>query len=256
MKLISQTDEFMSNMITYGENSVFLFEKNTVLFYNFKNSSWSKRIIENLPVNTTRSYSQDIRDNFIYFYKLDYDAIYKISLESFLVTEKYKINGEYQNSSSIFVKERNKLYLFGEMDGILSEKFRYIDMEKHQIHYLEDFPIKVNRMRTIYYKDNIYCFGGISDYGHLNHLYQYNISKNQWTLLETMNNPPGRYLHGMCELNGVIYVFGGMNRKKNVVYFGDLWCLDLNSNISHMENLLEFSSQEKVVDVYFHYHYY
>lgn len=239
-----------------GENRVVLFDQNVILMFNFENKTWTKKILDDRNwAYLQKSYCTVIKGPYLWFFKLDFIGVYIFSLETLQIVNLIRYHGfpRIEKFSISLSNDNNNVYICGGFDQTNSDYFGSFNLGNYELKDLEPFPIKVCGLKSIYYKDNIYCFGGLSDYGHLNHLYQYNIKNNKWYLLETMNDPPGRYLHGMCELNGCIYIFGGINKKERVIHFGDIWCLDINSNISHLNNLLEFSEDGIQTDIHFNF---
>lgn len=79
----------------------------------------------------------------------------------------------------------------------------------------------------------MYLIGGYN-YGQkfANNVLVYNIKNNQ---LKTIYNPlPGRKFHAITELNGIIYIFGGIGSDSHTV-LGDFVTLDTNSSDSSMQ---------------------
>ncbi len=74
------------------------------------------------------------------------------------------------------------------------------------------------------YNGKLYIFGGkvlSPAAGFVNDFYEYDISDNAWTQLESM--PAARFLHSMVVTStGVIYIYGGRNDTTKL-HYDDLW---------------------------------
>lgn len=78
---------------------------------------------------------------------------------------------------------------------------------------------------------SMYLFGGRDEFGNAsNNIYQYNIKKQEWTLIKPKGNPPSpRYSHSAINVDSqYLYIFGGTNGKE---YFNDLYifCTETNT---------------------------
>ena len=86
-----------------------------------------------------------------------------------------------------------------------------------------------------------YCNG--QDMQLFNEMYRWNIEKNQWKAIESLNTPPSRCSHQAVYYNEKMYMFGGEYATlDNFHHYRDLWELDLKSNIwTEVEALREFA---------------
>ena len=65
-----------------------------------------------------------------------------------------------------------------------------------------------------------------------NEVYRWNIEKNQWKSIESLNTPPPRCSHQAVYYNEKMYMFGGEYATlDNFHHYRDLWELDIKSNI-------------------------
>lgn len=77
--------------------------------------------------------------------------------------------------------------------------------------------------------DIIYIFGGINSQNIINNnFYAFNTMKKEWSILNTINQPKGRYGHSFTCVNNNIYLFGGLNENDEVV--SSLMVYNINTN--------------------------
>jgi len=99
--------------------------------------------------------------------------------------------------------------------------------------YLDDsntkYPCKRYGHSSIYYKSNLYIFGGkrhSKDTDALNDFWQYNIANNTWKKIACKNSPQGILYHSATCYNNQMVVYGGYRNNKPV---SEMWILNLDS---------------------------
>ncbi len=74
-----------------------------------------------------------------------------------------------------------------------------------------------------------YCDGESTEV--YNDLYRWNVEKNEWKHIESLNTPPPRCSHQAVLFNDKIYMFGGEYATLDQYYhYRDFWELDLKTN--------------------------
>ena len=64
-----------------------------------------------------------------------------------------------------------------------------------------------------------------------NDLYKWNLTKNEWKSIESINTPPPRCSHQAVYHNDKMYIFGGEYTTLDSFYhFRDMWVLDIKTN--------------------------
>ena len=64
-----------------------------------------------------------------------------------------------------------------------------------------------------------------------NNLFQWNVARNEWRQIESLNTPPPRCSHQAVFFKDKVYVFGGEYATLDQFHhYGDLWALDLRTN--------------------------
>mmetsp|Transcript_5470 Transcript_5470/g.10491 ORF Transcript_5470/g.10491 Transcript_5470/m.10491 type:complete len:608 (-) Transcript_5470:1024-2847(-) len=65
-----------------------------------------------------------------------------------------------------------------------------------------------------------------------NELYRWNIEKNEWKMVESLNTPPPRCSHQAVHFKDKVYIFGGEYATLDQFHhYRDMWALDLKTNI-------------------------
>ena len=71
----------------------------------------------------------------------------------------------------------------------------------------------------------IYIFGGADKRTETNNLFKYNIRENNWSIVETIGEPPMiRHWHSSLLVNSQLFIWGG---KVGSEHLSDIYCLDL-----------------------------
>ena len=80
---------------------------------------------------------------------------------------------------------------------------------------------------------NAYIFGGFSDDGDHNDIWEFNGSSDAWRLLAAESNestsPAPRYCAAVTFHPGRVLVFGGRSRRDSKANYNDLWAFDLSA---------------------------
>lgn len=75
-----------------------------------------------------------------------------------------------------------------------------------------------------------YCDGESSEV--YNELFRWNVEKNEWKQIESLNTPPPRCSHQSVLYHDKLYMFGGEYATMDQFYhYRDFWELDLKTNI-------------------------
>jgi len=114
--------------------------------------------------------------------------------------------------SAEYISSQNKIYIFngwyyGSNPSIVrTDTIEIYDVTNGALSYSTSNPYPVNYAGSAVWNDKIYIFGGGTDTGTSNRLYEYDPSTDQWLRLPDM--PESKTTGGRI-VDGVLYVFGG-----------------------------------------------
>ena len=80
---------------------------------------------------------------------------------------------------------------------------------------------------------SVYMFGGYSDDGDHNDLWQFDMREQRWSQIcaesDVDSAPSARYCGAFAAFGGRLFLFGGRSRRAAKLNFNDLWTFDLDS---------------------------
>lgn len=171
--------------------------------------------------------------------KMSFDEILTNTGEQLLPPENFQATLNYYE---------NNLYLFGgciDNNWYLNTLWKYC-LNKNEWEQL--FPKESITKRaghtTLIYKEYIILFGGHSfgvrandfELKCFNDICLYNITKNKWKYIQTINSPSKRTFHSMILNNNQLIIYGGRNDKDKCILDSKCYIININDLLSNNDN--------------------
>jgi N-acetylneuraminic acid mutarotase len=157
----------------------------------------------------------------------------------------------------------NSLYVFGGKDLYSTSRFNdlfCLTLEEPTFHNVithGDIPVPVAGAKMIEYCGNLYLFGGFDGVKDLDKLYQFDIMRSCWNLIES-HGITGRSFHSMSIWNdGIVsnlVIFGGIwenIEEKSKCHWNDIWIVPFESR-RQQDFLLGALIHNNLTDVLFY----
>ena len=139
----------------------------------------------------------------------------------------------------------HNIYLFGGYGGAnyYNDLWRYSldDKEWNVVISDDDSQLKPPRTafhQTCMYKHYFVIFGGKGRSNmdrHLktsfNDLYLFDTKMNKWYKVDCINKPKGKYFHGMCMVNNLLFIYGGKGIRMTDIH-NDVHYINLDHTIA------------------------
>ncbi len=225
--------------------------------FNLITFEWTLESNDNTIANTSES-SAWFKDNKLYFWGGKKESTSELTLYKYdLNTQTWSIlNSQEENiiSSVIIDNLNNSVTIWGGNDNseLVVNKDLIFNLNTEKYSIKKDIASMYKASLTFDYTENkTYLFGGFTEAGFSNELWEYSPVDNSWKKIDLGIKPEAREGATLTysEIDNSLYLYGGRDEVNN---YGNLWKLDL-ANKDNWENLNTTNGPSYRIDAYLFY---